>query len=343
MRTIECEGINTFLILASKLLMEYGVPRKVSHEICWEYPEPCCFKITNPYARWIIISERKWNIFLAYAESLWIASGRNDLDMIEHYLPKMRNFSDDGITIRGGYGPRIRSFNNSYKDYSVNNIAPSVLHDNSPDIDQLRFVIKCFEEDINTRRAVIQIGDPIKDCFDSSHEKKITKDFPCTRTLHFMKESSSLRLNLIVHMRSNDLIWGASGVNIFNFTFLQEYVARIVGLEMGSYYHIVDNIHFYDKYREKIVAISKAKIKREPRFKYPSTRLNLSDFNLKVVALSQWEEAIRKGSINRKAQFGDAFFDDWAGVLYCFHKNNFSEFRNPILRFIISRRRLCHE
>lgn len=37
-------------------------------------------------------------------------------------------------------------------------------------------------------------------------------------------------------MRSNDIIGGASAVNIFNYTFMQEYMATILGLGVGNYF-----------------------------------------------------------------------------------------------------------
>jgi thymidylate synthase len=62
---------------------------------------------------------RQWSKTLPYAESLWIASGRNDLDYITRYLIRMRDFSDDQIFARGAYGPRLRHFNGSKTDYKV--------------------------------------------------------------------------------------------------------------------------------------------------------------------------------------------------------------------------------
>jgi thymidylate synthase len=335
MQVIDCDGINSFLILASKLLLKKGIERRIGEYICFEFPQPLCFRMCNPNARWVILPERRWNIFLAYAESLWIASGRNDLSMISCYLQNMVKFSDDGRTLRGGYGPRIRAYDNSTSDYQINALAPTVTSGNSQAIDQIRFVVECFKEDINTRKAVIQIGDPVKDCFDLTGAKKNTKDFPCTRTLHFMKNSCDNRLNLIVHMRSNDLLWGASGVDIFNFTFMHEYMANMLGLEMGCYYHIVDNFHFYDRYRTKIKAISKAILKKEPYFKYPFRVRSLSDFNRKVTSLADWEERIRMGLTKDIAHFHDSFFDDWAAVLYRFHFKKKCNFKNPILNRIL--------
>ena len=115
----EYNGINDFLVGASQLLLEHGVKRETRGNYCYELPEPFVFKISDPTARWVTIPERKWNISLPYAESLWLASGRNDMEFISHYLKRMMNFSDDAMFMRGGYGPRFRYFNGSSNDYQI--------------------------------------------------------------------------------------------------------------------------------------------------------------------------------------------------------------------------------
>ena len=230
------------------MLVEEGVKRETRGSVSYELPEPAMFKITNPMAREVTIPERKWFKTLPYAESLWIASGRNDMAYIIHYLPRMEDFSDDGIYMRGGYGPRYRDYNGEIDDYRIESI--NVRQPGS--VDQLKYVIECLKADMETRRAVMSFGDPMKDDFDEKGELKKSKDIPCTRELHFMKQSRNNRLDLIVRMRSNDLIWGASAVNIFNYTFMQEYVAAILGLEIGDYYHIADNLHYYDRHAEMV-------------------------------------------------------------------------------------------
>jgi len=52
-------------------------------------------------------------------------------------------------------------------------------------------------------------------------------------------------LNMTVTNRSNDLIWGALGANYVHFSFLQEYVACCLGLEVGVYNQISNNLHAY--------------------------------------------------------------------------------------------------
>ena len=80
---------------------------------------------------------------------------------------------------------------------------------------------------------------------------------PCTRSLHFQRSVDG-KLDMIVHMRSNDVLWGFSAVNVFNFTLMQEYLSHILDMPLGSYYHVADNFHFYENYRETIEAIAAA-------------------------------------------------------------------------------------
>lgn len=306
-------GINSFLIGASKLLVEEGVKRETRGSVCYELPEPAMFKITNPMAREVTIPERNWFKTLPYAESLWIASGRNDMAYILHYLPRMADFSDDGIYMRGGYGPRYRDYNGESDDYRIESI--NVRQSGS--VDQLSYVVECFKADNETRRAVMSFGDPIKDDFDDNGGLKETKDIPCTRELHFMKQSGKNKLDLTVRMRSNDLIWGASAVNIFNYTFMQEYVAAILGLEVGNYYHIVDNLHFYDRHIDLVKFLSELREWDEETVTYAITFHTLNEFDKLITKLSTEEKLMRTNMrCYSQTEFEDPFFEHWYDILY---------------------------
>lgn len=330
MFTAEYEGINSFLVGASNLLLDKGVKRNTRGYICWELPAPFIFKINNPTARYVTIKQRKWNSVLPYAESLWLASGRNDLSFIGHYLKNMKDFSDDGLFLRGGYGPRLRRYNSSIDDYKIN----ESLKSKSTEIDQYQYVINNFNRDINTRQAVINIADPLKDCFDKNGQLKETKDIPCTKVLHFMKHPTENKLNLTVYMRSNDILWGASAVNIFNFTFIQEYIAHLVGLDIGEYYHFVNNFHYYESFYNTVKAISNVKDVNDTGFKYEKSFNNLKSFDDLVRQLSNCEEQLRRGESCEMIDFKDEFFNDWYKVLYRFNTNKKVKFMNPILNTI---------
>ena len=306
-------GINAFLIGASKLLVSEGVRRATRGNLCYELPAPAIFKITNPLAREITIPVRKWNPTLPYAESLWIASGRNDMAYITHYLPRMLDYSDDGVSMRGGYGPRYRDYNGGAEDYRVETL--NVRQKGS--VDQLRYVVECFAADAETRRAVISFGDPMKDDFDDGGRLKITKDIPCTRELHFIKQPGANKLDLIARMRSNDLIWGASAINIFNYTFMQEYVAAILGMEVGNYYHIADNLHYYEHHDLMVHKLAKVDECEERPLSYAKSFRTLQEFDSLVTRLSEEEHAMRcVAKSYKEIGFDDKFFQHWYEVLY---------------------------
>lgn len=331
MFTAEYKGINSFLVGASNLLLNRGVQRVTRNYSCWELPGPFMFKITNPRARLVTISARNWNPILPYAESLWIALGRNDLYFIQHYLNKLSEFSDDGFYLRGGYGPRLRKYTGINADYqnAENSFSVGLK---SCTTDQLKFIIDSFSKDQFSRQAIISIGDPAKDCFDDNGDIKITKDFPCTRLLHFQRQATQNKLDLTVYMRSNDLLWGASAVNIFNFTFMQEYLACILGMELGDYYHIANNFHYYEnkKCQLESIAMINADV-QDQSFEYKPSFQSLNDFNLLLNKLLKEESKIRSNNNNKLIDMEDDFFNDWLRTFYCFNTKKPVPFINPVL------------
>lgn len=52
-------------------------------------------------------------------------------------------------------------------------------------------------------------------------------------------------LDMTVTNRSNDMIWGMLGANVVHFSFLQEYIACALGVEVGTYNQFTNNLHVY--------------------------------------------------------------------------------------------------
>ena len=52
-------------------------------------------------------------------------------------------------------------------------------------------------------------------------------------------------LDMTVCNRSNDLVWGMLGANVVHFSFLQEYLACRLGVEVGRYTQFSNNLHVY--------------------------------------------------------------------------------------------------
>lgn len=338
MFTAEYKGVNSFLVDISRKLLKDGVCRETRGVRSWELPYPITIKISNPLARLVTLPIRKWNLFLPYAESLWLASGRNDLEMIGSYLPKMKDFSDDNLFLRGGYGPRLRKFNGNACDYKSDKESKSSRIHTFREVDQIQYVIEKLTLDRYSRQAVITIGDPAKDFFDNNELKK-TRDFPCTCLLQFQVNVMTDKLDLTVYLRSNDLIWGATAVNIFNYTFIQEYIAQILGVEIGSYYHTTNNLHFYEHHKEllsNLATIDENTI-NDDFYVYEKYSSTLQEFDSNIQELIDWESSFREGSTNSIIIFDSDYFNDWAKVLAKRLRGIEVEFKNPILTQLTKR------
>ncbi len=340
MRYEEFSGVNSFLVGMSKIMLTDSVLRNTRGYKCFELAAPIIIKIKNPTSRIVTLPDRQWNHILPYVESLWLATGRNDMSMVGHYVKKLYDFSDDSQSMRAGYGPRLRWFNGVSDDYQLGyhqHQSDSLENKTLIEVDQFRFVEQSFATDPFTRQGVISLADPAKDCFDKDNALKRTKDFPCTREIQFIRNDN--KLDCIVHMRSNDLIWGASGVNIFNFTFMQEYFSQILGLEIGSYYHIVNNFHYYENFREKLEKLASAEAVPDDGYIYNKSFKNLNEFDEQINALENFEKNLRDGTTLELKDFNDEFFNDWAKVLFSFHHSQAKlKFSNPNLEVVAKRK-----
>jgi thymidylate synthase len=74
------------------------------------------------------------------------------------------------------------------------------------------------------------------------------RDVPCTIALQFILRSGLL--SMVTYMRSNDVLWGLPH-DIFAFTMIQEIVARHLGVDVGSYVHMVGSLHLYEDHLER--------------------------------------------------------------------------------------------
>jgi len=331
-------NLNQILIGMSRVILNNGVWRRVRGFDCLEIPHPVTIELTNPSNRYITISKRKWNPFLPWAESLWMALGLNDLNSLPgRYVKNLYTYSDNGRTWRGGYGPRLRAYSGNATDYDISE--PQYRHIFSGYvklIDQLRYVIEALQRDLSTRQAIIQFGDPPKDCFDENNILKETKDFPCSRVLQFMVVDG--KLNLTLYIRSNDILYGLSAVNITNFTLMQEYVANIIGIPVGKYYHIVNNLHLYKEHKEKIHQFADLRLTdhvNELQWYYKDRFKSLDDFDNQINRLYEYEKKVYSGECEDIIKFDNDMIDDWALIFLKFKKLHIdAEFNNPYLNLL---------
>lgn len=176
--------------------------------------------LTNPRERVCYAPARKTNIVFNFAEALWYLSGDNTLDHIGYYARDMAKYSMDGATLTGtAYGPKLFAF------------GPARINQWQSVVDLLA------TGDPDSKRAVIAIFD--------ANEWSVQKnlDVSCTLALQFLVREG--RLYMVTYMRANDAFRGIVS-DVFSFTFIQEFLARQLGLEVGEYYHNVGSMHVYD-------------------------------------------------------------------------------------------------
>jgi hypothetical protein len=170
----------------------------------------------RPTERVLFSPERDANPFFHFFEALWILGGRRDVEFLAQFNGKIRDYSDNGMDFHAAYGWRLRRH---------------FRHD------QLLGVIDMLRADPLTRRAVMSIWDTN---FDLGTE---SKDIPCNDMVFFKLRDGVL--DMTVANRSNDAIWGAYGANAVQFSFIHEFVAGALGVQVGVYRQCSDSFHVY--------------------------------------------------------------------------------------------------
>jgi thymidylate synthase len=99
-----------------------------------------------------------------------------------------------------------------------------------------------------------------------------------------------------------------------------EYVAAILGLEVGNYYHIADNLHYYEWHSDLVRQLAEVGEWEDEAEEYDKRFQSLEEFDDLVSRLSNEEVAMRTniGDYSR-IEFEDPFFEHWYEVLYQFN------------------------
>lgn len=192
---------------------------------------------------------RKMGYRFMCAEAWWILSGHNRVDLIKPYSKDISNFSDNGITFAGAYGPKI--------------------------VDQLQYVVECFEQDIESRQAVEIIW---------RENPRKSKDIPCTISVQFIIRNG--KLHCIDTMRSSDA-WLGWVYDVFNFSCLSMWIVlalkqKGINVELGNLTLQAGSQHLYESNFDKVNPIIQkfavtGKLPKEEQFEVK--QVDLSKFN----------------------------------------------------------------
>ncbi len=175
------------------------------------------FTILNPLDNEIKTSYRKWNAKYAHSEWLWYLSGDPNIKKLGDIYGKVPKIWKRVADLFG--------FVNSNYGHQWNRN------------DQLELVIRMLKTKPDTRKASISI-------YDGKEITNYSNDTPCTYAVNFAIYND--KLNMSVMMRSNDLWFGFCN-DQYCFSLLQKYVAESVNIDIGTYFHFVNNIHLYNR------------------------------------------------------------------------------------------------
>lgn len=152
------------------------------------------------------------NRALTYMEICQILAGIFDKALFDAVSPLASKL----LTAGGAYGPRTH--------------------------EQLIRVAQELALDPDSRRAVVYVGRETD--LERVHAASTT-DQPCTMTWQFFNRGG--RLEMVVNMRSWDLVWGLAN-DVPCFVAVQQALAWALGLEVGGYSHFAGSAHIYERH-----------------------------------------------------------------------------------------------
>ncbi len=184
---------------------------------------PLCVSALTPRKRMFGTPGRNENPIFPYVEGLWLLSGDDSPTMLSHYVKKTLCYvNPETGRFDGAYGPRVSK---------------------TRGLNQLDAVCSRLRKDRDTRRAMVTIFDPALDNNESS------LDVPCTISWQFMIREETLEM--ITYMRSNDLFRGFI-YDTIEFQWFQEILAGWLGVDVGTYTHVVGSAHVYLSDRARV-------------------------------------------------------------------------------------------
>lgn len=220
------------------------------------------------------------NRALTYMEICQILAGDFDKALFDAISPLASKL----LTAGGAYGPRT--------------------------VDQLPNVASELESDPDTRRAVVYVGRP--DDLERI-QAAATTDQPCTMTWQFFNRGG--RLEMVVNMRSWDLVWGLAN-DVPCFVAVQQALAWALGLEVGHYTHLAGSAHVYERHWGIVPEVGVSTEELSPLV--PAGRVELAE-----TAAGRWEnvvcdavEALQVAELSMIGQRGDSEPpEQWAKAL----------------------------
>ncbi len=194
-------------------------------------------QIIEPRQRVLTVPGRGNNPFFNVAENLAIVGAWQEQrqwmgTFNKNYLQFFDNDKDEQTW--AFYGDRLRRFPGPHGK-----------------IDQFREITDKLEKDPMSRQAMGVLWHPELDNAPGH------KDYPCNFAVKFYirnfteiddfnkTQTTNEVLHMTVFNRSNDIHWGLFGVNLSQWSFIQEVMAHVLGVPVGHQIHVSDSLHLY--------------------------------------------------------------------------------------------------
>ena len=285
MIAISIRNVQQALVEGAHQMRAHGVSDDSRNGAVVAFPGVWVTEYHNPTERVLLDPDRDANPFFHLFETLWMLAGRNDVKFPTLFNSKFAQFSDDGQTYHGAYGHRWR------RHFGF---------------DQIRQVAEALLENPQCRRQVLSIFDGRVDLGAD------TKDVPCNLMVTFQVDVNG-ELDMTVFNRSNDLIWGAYGSNAVHFSYLQEYVASMIGVPVGKYVQVSANTHVYQHHFDLLDKLAdKAPMPPQGERSCAYSRGEVKSFPLMSTPVDVWDQDLltfmEHGAFGRN--YRDPFFEE---------------------------------
>lgn len=188
--------------------------------------------------------------------------------------------------------------------------------------DQINRVISMLEENPDTRRAIINIHQAGVEDYDKG-------DVACTIYLHPIIRDG--KLHMTANMRSQDMLWGYP-YDTQAFQWIQEVIAGILDVDLGSYTHIMNSCHYYTDREDEVLASAE----QCTAARLPDCRLDQPEIDVVMEAMRRGLKSTRDGIIPTGAighiEHISDFYADWLRLMTAYEQIRFHDDREDNMK-----------
>jgi len=197
--------------------------------------------------------DRHFNFRYFAGEVAWYISRDSNIEFINNFSTFWKGIADKNGMINSNYGTILLGIHPSTEDN------PTEGH---PSVNQLKWAYDSLCKDKDSRQAVAFLNCPY-------YQYEGNRDFVCTMYLNFWIRHD--HLDMKVQMRSNDIFFGLSydapWFSLIHQSMFLNLKKIYPDLQLGTYYHCADNIHYYERHFELVEKIINSEPTSSPNFK----------------------------------------------------------------------------